>query len=69
MKVTDYIQKNNDWLRRLVAQIDISFSNSMIEAYFHKLKNIFLKGKSFDTIESLNSHAVRPDRFLKTCQV
>ncbi|MBU1720815.1 MAG: DDE-type integrase/transposase/recombinase [Bacteroidetes bacterium] len=55
-KVAEYIQENNDWLRRLVAQIDISFSNSMIEAYFHKLKNIFLKGKSFDTIESLNSH-------------
>ncbi len=56
--VAEYVKTNDSWLKRLVARIDISFSNSMIEAYFHKLKNIYLKNKSFNTIEGLNNYLV-----------
>ena len=50
-KVTQFITSNN--LRRVLAQVDMHFSNSMIESLFHSLKNRFLyhqKVKSGDDL-------------------
>ncbi len=50
-KVTQFITSSN--LRRVLAQVDMHFSNSMIESLFHSLKNRFLyhqKVKSSDDL-------------------
>jgi transposase InsO family protein len=39
-----------------IAQIDIEFSNSMIEAFFKSLKHRYLFNQPFATIESLQEH-------------
>jgi len=43
-------------IRHQVAQIDIQFSNSMIESFFHQLKNRYLYYKDIITVESLRKH-------------
>ena len=35
----------------LIAQIDIQFSNSMVESFFNKLKNTHLYFKNLDSLE------------------
>ena len=34
--------EDNDLIKKVVAQIDVHFSNSMIEAFFRKLKHHYL---------------------------
>jgi transposase InsO family protein len=41
---------------RLLAQIDVQFSNSMIEALFRQLKNSYLYFQDLTSFESLRNH-------------
>jgi len=43
-------------IKHHIAQIDIQFSNSMIESFFHQLKNRYLYYKEIMTIKSLQKH-------------
>ncbi len=43
----------DDGLRRTLAQLDVTFSNSMIEAFWRSLKHSWLYLHSLDSIESL----------------
>jgi len=43
-------------IRQIIAQLDIQFSNSMIESLFHQLKNRYLYYKDIHQFEKLKEH-------------
>lgn len=45
-----------DFIKHILAQIDIQFSNSMIESFFHQLKNRHLYFKDIHTLPVLTKH-------------
>ena len=53
---------NNGKIQRVVAQVDIEQSNSMIESLFHRLKNRYLYYQNLRTYEDLVKHV---DFYLK----
>jgi len=52
--VDEQIRTQN--IKRVVAQIDVVFSNSMIEAFFRRLKHNHLYQKSLTSIKTLRKH-------------
>jgi transposase InsO family protein len=54
-KVLQFISSKN--LVRMLAQVDIHYSNSMIERLFHSLKNNFLYHQGIHTIDDLTKKA------------
>lgn len=50
-KVIQFINSNN--LRRTLAQVDVHYSNSMVEGLFHSLKNRFLYHQKVKSAEEL----------------
>lgn len=55
LTVSEYIASAN--LRRLIARVEIHYSNSMIESLFKSLKNNYLYHQGVRTIEDLNRKA------------
>jgi putative transposase len=47
---------SRSFIKLVLAQIDIHFSNSMIESFFHQLKNRVLYYKDIHTLEVLTGH-------------
>ena len=54
-QVKNFISSKN--LKRVLAQVDIHFSNSMVERLFHSLKNNFLYHQNINGIEDLTRKA------------
>lgn len=48
--------EDKDLIKKVIAQIDIHFSNSMIEAFFRKLKHHYLFNKLNSTFQQLESN-------------
>ena len=47
---------DTDIIKRLIAQIDIQFSNSMIEAFFRRIKHGYLFLQRLTSVESVTDH-------------
>ena len=48
--------QNENYIKLTLAQVDIKFSNSMIESFFHQLKNRYLYYKDIHSVEELKKH-------------
>ena len=51
----DTLLVNSSWLKRIVAQVDISFSNSLIEALWRQLKHSWLFLHALDSVEEVRA--------------